>query len=352
VDEAAFRRLVSGESTGPLAGLSRFGLRLLSVVYACVSLLRNQAFDVGLKKQHRVGVPVISVGNLTTGGTGKTPIVAWLVNRLRDVGRCPVILSRGYRSIDGDANDEKLLLDQLCPGVTHLQNPDRVVSARQAIENDNADVLVLDDGFQHRRIARDFNIVLVDATCPFGYGYQLPRGLLRESTRSLDRADLVLITRTDQCEPIVVQQITHRIRRLNDSLPVVATTFRPVQLRNSSGETRSFASLDGSTIAAFCAIGNPDGFRQTLTDIGLEPEWLERFSDHHHYSEQDQASLMQRAEESKIDVLLTTQKDLVKIQTDRLAECPLWAIEIAAMFKDEEAIKSSLANRLPTLFAL
>src|SRR5690606_8255127 len=136
--------------------------------YGAAVQWRNFAFDRGWYRVHRAGVPVISVGNLTTGGTGKTPLVAWLVHQLEQLGASPAILSRGYRSVDSHANDEKLVLDRLCPGVPHIQNPDRVAGARAALADGVCNLLVLDDGFQHRRLHRDLDLVLIDALNPWG----------------------------------------------------------------------------------------------------------------------------------------------------------------------------------------
>lgn len=345
MNEAGFKRLVSGETAGPFAGPARTGLWVLSLAYAIAASLKNTLFDWGIKRQNQVAVPVISIGNLTTGGTGKTPVVASVVTHFVATGRQPAILSRGYRAIDGEANDEKLMLDQLCPNVEHVQDPDRVAGAAVAIEQYQADVLVLDDGFQHRRIARDLNVVLVDATCPFGFGHLLPRGLLRESVRSLNRADVVLITRANQGDTATLEQITNRVRRANNAIPILKVAFLAQQLRNASGQSSGFETLAGLRIGAFCAIGNPEGFRRTLVESQLDPDWLLTFPDHHHYSENDLAQLAQQATEMGVDVLLTTQKDLVKIPANSLGGVALWAVEIAADYGDDlEQFESILSS--------
>ncbi|MCA9071397.1 MAG: tetraacyldisaccharide 4'-kinase, partial [Planctomycetaceae bacterium] len=159
MNEAEFRALVSGAKRGVGAALLRAGLRGLSFGYLAGISVRNRLFDWGLKSVHNAEVPVVSVGNITTGGTGKTPMVAFLVNWFREQGVTPAILSRGYRAVDGGANDEKLVLDQLCPGVLHLQDPDRVASAQKAVKEYQGQVLVLDDGFQHRRLGRSLDLV-------------------------------------------------------------------------------------------------------------------------------------------------------------------------------------------------
>ncbi len=277
-------------------------------------------------------MPVISVGNLTTGGTGKTPLVAFLANWFRERGVAAAILSRGYRSADGGVNDEKLVLDQLCPGVPHLQKPDRVASARQAVKEHHAQLLILDDGFQHRRLGRDLDLVLIDATCPWGYGAVLPRGLLREPKSSLRRADLVILTRADQVTETRRAEILEEIQQIQPQLPCVEAAFVPRRLINSNGGICEFEKLQGEPLAGFCGIGNPAGFLQTLASCELEvPEsGLRIFPDHHHYSAEDFDSLGQWAAEQHVAALLTTQKDLVKVPHSHLGDVPVWAVEIGA----------------------
>ncbi len=300
--------------------------------YCLAVAFRNCLFDWGLKGIHPADVPVISVGNLTAGGTGKTPVVAFLANWFRERGIGAAILSRGYRSAEGGVNDEKLVLDQLCPGVPHLQNPDRVASARQAAKEHHAQLLILDDGFQHRRLRRDLDLVLIDATCPWGYGAVLPRGLLREPKSSLRRADLVILTRTDQVSENRRAEILKEIHRIHPQLPCVEAAFVPRRLINADGEACDFENLKGRPVAAFCGIGNPAGFRQTLTSCGLEVEecGMRTFPDHHHYSDEDFKALGQWAGDQNAAALLTTQKDLVKIPHSHLGDVPVWAVEIGA----------------------
>src|SRR5205807_5814849 len=169
---------------------------------------------------------VISVGNLTVGGTGKTPCVEYVARRLRTWDRRVAILSRGYGG-DGGANDEALVLEDNLPDVPHLQGADRVALAKIAVEELESDALVLDDGFQHRRLARDLDLVLIDATQPWGFGYQLPRGLLRESPRGLKRAGAVLLTRCDQVDAAALARLGDQVARLAPQAPVIETSHRP-----------------------------------------------------------------------------------------------------------------------------
>ena len=338
MDEAAFRELISGATTGPVAAAARGGLRLLSGLYGTAVAARNLAFDVGLRRAHRADVPVVSVGNLTTGGTGKTPVVAWIANWLVEQNKTPVILSRGYRALPESVNDEKLVLDQLCPGVAHLQDPDRVASAEVAVVEHEAGVLVLDDGFQHRRLHRDLDVVLIDALNPFGYDALLPRGLLRESVGALRRADLVLLTRADQCSDDVRAGIRESVVTIAPDVPCLGVSFRPRRYADSAGETLSLEALAGAHAVAFCGIGNPEAFEQTLTDSGLLVRRLVPFGDHHHYDADDLARLAEIVESLEgITAVVTTQKDLVKLSETQIAGRPLRALTIEADFGSGES---------------
>src|SRR5262245_17167980 len=196
IDPEAFLRLVRGQIRGPAAAVARLGLGAVSGLYCLGVSARNAAYDWGWKTAHRAAVPVVSVGNLTLGGTGKTPMVEWVARWFRGRGARVAILSRGYGQAEG-LNDEGRVLEENLPDVPHFQGADRVELARIAVEESESQVLVLDDGFQHRRLARDLDIVLLDALEPFGLGRLFPRGLLREPVSSLRRAGLVVLSRAD-----------------------------------------------------------------------------------------------------------------------------------------------------------
>ncbi len=340
--------IVSGRRQGLVASGCRAGLSLLEPFYSGVMTLRNQLFDRGWRVQSRIPVPVISVGNLTAGGTGKTPTVAWVVRTLQSFGATPAMISRGYGG-QGGTNDEKRVLDQLLPGVPHQLNPDRVAAARE-LTSTNApsrpSVLVLDDAFQHRRIARDFDLVLVDCLNPWGFGHLFPRGLLREPPRSLQRASCVLLTRSDQVDEECQQGILEAIRRWT-SAPVVRSTFQPTRLINALGEVRTLEQLRLQRAAAFCGIGNPLGFRRTLTGCGVAvpDDRFRIFPDHHAYQPTDCETIGQWAMSLKSECLLTTHKDLVKIPSSSLGGIPLWALQIELQFEDRSS-ELQLAEQL------
>ena len=330
MNEAYHRALVSGELHGWRPALLRLGLSGLALGYGLAVRLRTLAFDWGWIKSQRVPIPVVSLGNITTGGTGKTPFAAFIAQWFRDRELRVAFLSRGYGADPGAVNDEALVLNLLCPDVPHLQHPDRVASARIAVEELESQVLILDDGFQHRRLARDLDIVLIDATNPWGHGALLPRGLLREPLAALRRADLIVITRVDGVEPAAVQTIRRRLEQIRGTAECVETSFPVRRLINSLGATAVWSTLENANVAAFCGIGNPTAFQQLLTRRGLSlaSRQFKVFPDHHRYTRDDVDGLRAWAAELGSPVILTTQKDLVKLDIPRLDQSPLWAVEI------------------------
>ena len=313
--ERTWKRIVSKEQRGVAACIVRWLLQGLSIGYGTITALRNHAFDVGWKSTTPVEVPVIAIGNLTTGGTGKTPVVAMVVNLLRDQGLRPGIVSRGYRADATGANDEKRVLEYLCPEVPHVQQADRIQAAEQLIRDHGVGVVVLDDAFQHRRIHRDLNIVLIDATVPFGYGHQLPAGLLRESLRGLCRADVVLITRADHVSSDRLREIEATICRYNPDLGqrIHRVTFQPTELLAQDRSRHELAGVEQQAAMLLSAIGNPDAFQATCESFDADIVASRFFPDHHHYTTEDLNQVQQQAERKGATVILTTLKDLVKI---------------------------------------
>jgi len=335
--------VISGKRRGLAGALLRGGLSLAEPGYRAAIALRNLAFDRGWKRIERVPVPVISVGNLTTGGTGKTPAVAWITNWLAAENARPAIVSRGYRSLDSAGNDEKRLMDELCPGVPHLQNRVRSAAAREAVERFDCGAVVLDDAFQHRQFHRDLDVVLVDALSPWGYGHLLPRGLLREPRSSLARADAVVMTRCGQIGPPERQSLKDEIARWT-AAPILESRFEVARLVNSHGEPRSLAGLPQERVAAFCGIGNPAGFRRTLADLGvdLDDSMFRVFPDHHHYGAEDIQEIATWARSASATLLLATRKDLVKIPEASLGGIALWGLDQTLEFADSAPLVARL----------
>ena len=333
-DAEAFKRLVDGTARGPGPTLARLALAGLAAPYGLAVACRNAAYDRGLLRAARGDVPVVSVGNLTLGGTGKTPLVAWLARTLADRGLHPAIVSRGYGAARGELSDEAAELAILLPGVPHVADRDRVAGVRTAAAA-GAEIALLDDGFQHRRLARDLDIVAVDATDPFGGGRLFPRGLLREPLSGLARAQAVVLTRAASVDASRRGEIRRMLTEAcRGGLPSVwmEATHRPVQLRSSTSATQPLECLRGARIAALAGIGNPAAFRTSLENLGADLAGFRPFPDHHAYTASDLHAIQGWAAGLTADLVVTTLKDLVKLRIDRLGDIPLYALEIAMEF--------------------
>lgn len=328
-----FLALIRGQRRGLIPSILRSLLWLACWGYGLAVLLRNLAYARGWKRTHRARVPVISVGNLTVGGTGKTPMVEFVARYYRTYERQVAILSRGYGS-DTGRNDEALVLEENLPDVPHLQGADRALLAETAVEELESDLLVLDDGFQHRRLERDVDVVLIDATDPWGGGYLLPRGLLREPIASLRRSDAVVLTRCDQVEPGQLDAIYRRMERYTTGKVVAETSHAAQALVSATGQEEPVDGLRQRPIAGFCGIGNPEAFRRTLTDLGSKLVDFRSYPDHHAYTREDVEALRGHARTLPEDALVvTTQKDLVKLRLEELAGRPLRAVRIGLEFR-------------------
>lgn len=347
ISPETWRAIVGGERGGINAFLLRRGLWLARLPYGIGVWGRNKLFDWGWKRVERVSVPVVCIGNLTLGGTGKTPCVEYVAGFYRQRNMQVAILSRGYGSEDNRGrNDEAMLLEENLPDVPHLQDRDRAAIARVAIEELESEVLVLDDGFQHRRLHRDLNVVLIDATNPWGYGYLFPRGALRETTSGLKRAHAVMITRADRASPNEIEAIRRRVWRVKE-LPIALTRHAPIELMATNGRTAKLEELRGKPVAAFSGIGNPEAFRRTLDDLGAKLTDFRIFADHHAYTRADVDDLRGWAAKQPNDALIaTTQKDFVKLRIDELAGRPLWAVRIGLDFLDGQETFDRLLERL------
>jgi tetraacyldisaccharide 4'-kinase len=349
--EDRFLRLVRGETRGPLAHAALFGLGVAAVGYGAAVRARNAAYSRGWREVKRAAVPVVSVGNLTLGGTGKTPMVEWVARWYRRHNVRVAVLSRGYRR-GGDreaaANDEKMVLDENLPDVPHYQGPDRATIAAVAVEESGSELLILDDGFQHRRLARDLDLVMLDALDPFGQERLFPRGLLREPVGSLRRAGLVVVSRADMVSGSDLQAIRDRAERAAGRLRWAHTRHAPVGLTGWGVAPGPVDGLSGKRVVAFCGIGNPDGFRRTVAPLCGEVADFLTFPDHHAYTAADVADLARRAHGLGADLVLTTQKDLVKLRVEALGGIPLRALRIGLeVLVGASALDEALAALLP-----
>jgi tetraacyldisaccharide 4'-kinase len=343
-----FREIVSGQRRGLGASALRGAFCVGEWFYTAAVRWRNRRYDRGAATIRRIGVPVVSVGNLTLGGTGKTPLVGWLARWYQRRGVRVAILSRGYGAKAGEANDEALELRGSLPEVPHLQNPDRVAAAEDVIARLGAQLLVLDDGFQHRRLGRDLDIVLLDALEPFGFDHVFPRGTLREPVDGLRRADVVAISRADLLDAADRAALRQVVRRHAPQAVGAEVAHVPRRLISAAGAETPLEGVRGQPVAAFCGIGNPVGFRRTLDACGCRVLGFREFPDHHRYGRADIESLSAWAGGLGIAAVLCTGKDLVKLSVDCLGGHPLWAVGIELEFlTGQDALESRLHMLTP-----
>jgi len=323
----SFRELVSGKRRGARASLLRTVLTMAELPYILAVRYRNRGYDLGRTSTHHVEVPVISVGNLTLGGTGKTTMVQFLASWFRERGVRVSIISRGYRAAAGETNDEARELAEKLPAVPHLQNPDRVAAARSAIDELDTQLILLDDGFQHRRLVRDLDLILIDALEPFGFDRVFPRGMLREPVSGLSRADVVGLSRADLIDEKKRETIRQRVFKINPDAMWVELAHRAQKLLGRDHD-EAIEAIRDQRVVAFCGIGNPQGFQQTLELCGAKVQAFREFPDHHEYSREDIASLSSWIHEFHPSLVICTHKDLVKVDIDQLAGIPLRALAV------------------------
>ena len=310
-------------------------LRVLSFPYGGAVLLRNAAYDRHLIAQKKLPCPVIGIGNITVGGTGKTPTAIMLAALLKGRGYHPAVLSRGYGGktkspinvvSDGrhilmnwrDAGDEPVLIAQSLPGIPVLAGKDRFVTGMAAVERFGANVLILDDAFQHRRLFRDIDIVLLDASRPLGNGFLLPRGTLRERPGAIGRADMVLRTGSAEKTEFLPGDI---------ALPSFRGVHQPTGIiSGKTGQSEPSGALQGQKVFAFSGIGSPAAFRKSLAALGADVVSYRDFSDHHPYSDADRNELRRLAAQSGASRLITTEKDAI-----RLADFPDFLAEVSLL---------------------
>jgi tetraacyldisaccharide 4'-kinase len=335
-----YRKIMSGQRIDPLAICLRGLLRVAELPYRMVISHRNRGFDSGKTEIHHCGVPVISIGNLTTGGTGKTPLVCYVARYLRSKNLRVAIVSRGYGAEAGEENDEAAELARALPDVPHIQDPNRVEAARIAVEELESEIILMDDGFQHRRLHRDLDIVVIDATNPFGFDHLLPRGLLREPIGSLARAQCVVLSRADLVEEATKQKIQATIARHAPTAVFAEAIHAPSGSLTWPDEEKSIDHLKGKRVALVSAIGNPDAFASTVRRCGAEIVATNVLPDHDGYSRATVESIIEwlNALQDRSLEVICTQKDLVKLQTDRLAGHCVSALLIEMNVTTHEAL--------------
>jgi len=352
--EQYLRELVAGKRERVRDRLLWGALKGAAVVYAELLRARAGAYRLGILRSFRLPVPVISVGNVTLGGTGKTPMVAWLAGYLIARGKRVCVLSRGYGGSaqgalrivsDGsslllspeEAGDEPCLLAQKVPGLMVVIGADRHQASQAALAKLRPDVFLLDDGFQHLRLQRDLNILLLDARSPFSNGRTLPAGFLREAQGAAARADLVVYTRCQEAPPALVP-----------GKPALCAQHRLTgMVALSGGEPRPFASLlPTDRVLAFSGIADPSAFFDALEAEGVRLITTLAFPDHTPYGEEELAAIRRLRDASRSNVLLTTEKDAVKLISvaGELGNC--LAVSLELEFSDASVLDGSLEKLL------
>jgi tetraacyldisaccharide 4'-kinase len=362
---------------GKRAGILRVVLSGLSKIYCAIVQARLALYRNRIFRSHSHGVLVISVGNLTVGGTGKTPVVEMLARALQQGGRRVAILSRGYKSVpkplllrlierftrrkkvftprvvsDGvsllldsrTAGDEPFMLANNLRGVVVLVDRDRVRSGIHAIEEFGSDVLILDDGFQYVKMRHGLEITLIDRQAPFGNEHMLPRGTLREPPANLRRATHIFLTKCDGSDN---SEIISRIRRYNRTADIIECTHRPKHLKDFvTGEVRPLDYLKGLKIGALSGIAVPESFEQALAALGAEIELTQSYADHHRYSLKEIERFVRRCARRNVDAVLTTEKDAVRIPRIMNPEVPILYMRVEIEILAGQETWTRLVERL------
>ncbi|QQS42683.1 MAG: tetraacyldisaccharide 4'-kinase [Acidobacteriota bacterium] len=335
-------------------------LNIASKIYGRVLDTRNVLYDYAVFRSYKVPVPVISVGNITLGGTGKTPLVAYIARLLAEAGERPAIVSRGYRREDENSlvvvsNGEKIIEDPSVTGDEPLElaldlkgsaavvcDADRVRGSVYAIERLGASVIVLDDAFQHRRIRRDLDIVVIDAGLPFGGRRTVPGGRLRENLHNLARADAIVVTRPEDSEDL--EALRSELSDLNSDAPLFVCRSR-VQSIETVWTSEDRQPDPDTTFFVFCAIGNPKSLLAQLEREGFAIAGSRSFPDHHTFTQDDIDEIEGQARAAGADALLTTGKDAVKL-VDKRFGIPCCKVKSRLVIDDETALKSLLKSAM------
>lgn len=370
--------VIFGRAKGFRASMVRALMMGLSIVFRGLVQLRIALFRKGWKSQQYLGTQVVSIGNLTVGGTGKTPVVELLAKSLRDRGRKVAILSRGYKSkrlevrqkwkdkngqdlpsdkmpkvvstgsallLDSKyAGDEPFMLARNLDGVAVIVDKDRVKGARFAVGQLGAETLILDDGMQNFGLAHSIDVVLVDSRSPFGTEALLPRGTLREPPKNLRRAGFILITK---CDGSSNAELITRIRKYNPTADIIECAHAPKYLEDlHTREQKPLDFLEGKWTGAISAIAVPESFERSLEKLGAKVEISRRFSDHHRFNRRNVDDFMQRCVERDMEIIVTTEKDAVRFPKPTEINVPIYFLRIEVQILSGQDSWDKLVNLL------
>ena len=354
---ASTEKIINTANPGMLLSLALFPLTAASFIYTLIITIRSSLYKRGILKSYHAGCKVITIGNLTVGGTGKTPTVCMIAEYLKKEGVNTAVVCRGYRGKEtgtpqivsngekilldsGSAGDEAYMLAKKLSGIPVIAGKDRVAASKLACKHFNTEIIILDDGFQHLRLKRDIDVVLINFRNPFGNGFLLPRGILREPLKALERANIVLLTKTD---PIKADRssLENKIRIHNRKAPIFNSFYKPANIVNfSNSKSIPVDLMKDKKIACFCSIGDPESFILVLKHMGLTLAEKIIFPDHHQYSSYDYKRIKELSE--KFDYLITTEKDIAKITPDMIKMNNLSVLEIEEIIDNTELFLKSL----------
>lgn len=306
-------RVITEQEKGPHLQFIRWVLWIFSVIYGALVTWRNDWYKKRIFQPFQFSFPIISVGNLTVGGVGKTPLVEFIARYYsQELHLHPAILMRGYMDHAAMKSDEAEMLREHLPNIPILVGANRIQQAEIFLQSHQADVFILDDGFQHRRLKRDLDIVVIDSTNPFGNGYLLPRGILREPLNELKRADLIILTKTDLVSDVTAT--INQIKHINAVAPVIQTIHQPTGLRDlRCQKMHPLTHIRQQTIASCSAIGNPVAFEKMLAIQQATLCKAFPFPDHYTYERKDILLISDFCKNNQITSLITTDKDAGKL---------------------------------------
>jgi tetraacyldisaccharide 4'-kinase len=325
--------------------------------------MRNALYDAGYLKARRLPCPVVSIGNLTVGGTGKTPVTSYLAGMLSDSGYRVAVLSRGYRRRSGkrpllvadghalladvdESGDEPYLIARLNPAVAVAVGADRVRASRLVCAVSSPEVILLDDAFQHRPVHRDINLLLVDGRDPWGNGRLIPLGPLRESPSGVSRADALIVTRSHGECPDALQAV---LARHNRHAALLHLRIQPDGYVRADGEEVGPAALKGFSVFAFSGIARPQRFEEDLRSLGVHLVGARHFPDHHRYRRRDLASIAREARERGAEALVTTEKDLTRVTGVAHGGLPWYALRLRIDSLGGSALSAFVLEKLRAL---
>ena len=331
--------VISGDKSNFMAKLVLLLLSFLEIIYIIIIKAREFFYSLGIFESNELDCRVISVGNITAGGTGKTPLVEKLARDIKAKGKRIVVISRGYRS-EGDgpvvvsdgneiltdvqtAGDEVYMLAHHLDGIPIVRGESRLEAGELAIEKFSPDIILLDDSFQHWQLERDLDIVIIDAMQPFGYNHLIPRGLLREPLSSLKRADLIIMTRTHHVSREKLSEITNTIKNYNNRARIIKSTYKPLNLEPLVACTEEEKiscpeQLENKRVLAMSGIGNPASFSRSLKRLNADIVDTLNYPDHHNYCQDDVMDIAVKAQLNEVDLVVTTDKDAVKFNKEML----------------------------------